>query len=680
MKYPGFGLDLRYHDQFQSSQRLYPIGVHTNCYGAKSEMLLVREVAMMIVMDRLSDKPDWHLKVFDDAIVKKWTEEALALPVEDMYDEIVRGKMEVDGDGTGDSEQGGYGFPKRLNSLLDKECLDYCIKELRAKAEYFKKTGVIPTLDAAASVAKSDALVDAGLHDALRAAFAKLKDEQKDDPDWHPRTNGKVQDLVHPSLYPLVYGRSRVFEEEVVDVDNAIDKWAGSGDVIPQLEPDIKRTGRQPWSRWSSSDHTTSIGGSRVHPSYWSTKYQWLPANVKFQDDGTVKFTSYINNLHPGKHRDIYGTIEKLIEKSLPAWDLCLAQYRNYNLVGAGRTESRFPQPENPDDENEENWTPPFDEVVVPEGAFENEEDDDVEEEDENGNHYSGTPKQIQWYKTRRPVQPAPPKFKAWDYEVKEGDYLREQFNENGLQIIVKMASIELTPDKPAFPPGGWHVEGQMNEHIVGTALYYLDSENVTPSHLQFRMQTDSYQDDWEVGQGTFTWMEQVYGTNLGSGSGGTCLQNYGSVKTKEGRLLAFPNVFHHRISPFQLRDPTKPGHRRFIALWLVDPFTRILSTANVPPQQQDWWLERAFGDLSDADATKVPQAIANLILEKAPGYPGLEAVGRAGLGLPAELMDLVRDGFGDALPMSPEEAKKHRLELMEARTAFQDEAREKWE
>lgn len=26
------------------------------------------------------------------------------------------------------------------------------------------------------------------------------------------------------------------------------------------------------------------------------------------------------------------------------------------------------------------------------------------------------------------------------------------------------------------------------------------------------------------------------------------------------------------------------------MALWLVDPHRRILSTANVPPQQKDWW------------------------------------------------------------------------------------------
>lgn len=46
-------------------------------------MLPVREVAMMGIMDRLTDKKDWHKKVFDDAIVEKWREEAMAIPDEE---------------------------------------------------------------------------------------------------------------------------------------------------------------------------------------------------------------------------------------------------------------------------------------------------------------------------------------------------------------------------------------------------------------------------------------------------------------------------------------------------------------------------------------------------------------------------------------------------------------------
>lgn len=81
-----------------------------------------------------------------------------------------------------------------------------------------------------------------------------------------------------------------------------------------------------------------------------------------------------------------------------------------------------------------------------------------------------------------------------------------------------------------------------MNEHICATAIYYLDSENVTESNLSFRMQTDAYlSDDVSVGQDAYHWLEQIWGTGLGNGS--PCLQNYGSVDTRQGRLLAFPNV-----------------------------------------------------------------------------------------------------------------------------------------
>jgi len=85
-----------------------------------------------------------------------------------------------------------------------------------------------------------------------------------------------------------------------------------------------------------------------------------------------------------------------------------------------------------------------------------------------------------------------------------------------------------------------------MNERICATALYYLDSDNVTSSHLAFRMQTSLYEsDNFNVGQDEYHWLERIYGTSLGPSGGvaDSCIQNYGSIETKQGRLLAFPNV-----------------------------------------------------------------------------------------------------------------------------------------
>lgn len=198
---------------------------------------------------------------------------------------------------------------------------------------------MIPTLDAYATVVKSDSLISSDLHADLLSAFKKLKGDQAASPDWHPNSGDMVQDLVHPSMYPLVYGKSRVFQEEVVGVEDAIVKWAGKGDVIKKNDSVPAPNGIEDY-----------VGGSSVPPYFWSDTYQWLPSNVELQDDGSVRFTSYINNLHPTKYPEIYRTIEKFIETVLPAWDQCLNLTVDHDIkLGAGRVRSRFSQPEDPE-------------------------------------------------------------------------------------------------------------------------------------------------------------------------------------------------------------------------------------------------------------------------------------------------------------------------------------------
>jgi hypothetical protein len=68
---------------------------------------------------------------------------------------------------------------------------------------------------------------------------------------------------------------------------------------------------------------------------------------LAFKEDRTVKFTSYINNLHPNKYPEIYRTVERLINTAIPAWDQCLSEYRDHNRVGAERLKPRLSQPEN---------------------------------------------------------------------------------------------------------------------------------------------------------------------------------------------------------------------------------------------------------------------------------------------------------------------------------------------
>jgi hypothetical protein len=107
-----------------------------------------------------------------------------------------------------------------------------------------------------------------------------------------------------------------------------------------------------------------------------------------------------------------------------------------------------------------------------------------------------------------------------------------------------------------------------------------------------------------------------------------------------------------HRVSPFKLQDPTKPGHRRFIALWLVDPHQRIISTANVPPQQLDW----STGSVPNTDNQAEHSEIAPEVLGIVPP------------------ISITPKGL-----MTVEEARQHRLELIIVRSRFHEVSEDDW-
>ncbi|KAL7809065.1 hypothetical protein V8C26DRAFT_412340 [Trichoderma gracile] len=610
-QYPGVNMPVNTSMRVRTQDLpIYPIGM-PQARGSGSKILPIREVAMMLLMEKLTDKPNWHEKVFDDAIVRKWWEEARTQSENSLFARIMEGKQVYTGQ-----------IPMPQTRIISDKAFEFCIAELRNKAAYYVKTGLIPTLDSAGNtIVKSDTVVSDRLWDELKKSFETLRADQAGNVDWHPGTNDMVQNLIHPSMYPFVFGRSSFIFEEVVDRENAFAS-VGKGSIVPEITRLPDYGSRFLDIAWQSN----SIGV--VPPEYRSSLYQWLPTNVAFREDGTAKLTGYVNNLHPRKYPAIYEAIEHAIDAAIPAWDQCLRENLGYreNIV-AGRDDSRFDLVMDASDEDDELWTTSMVYRLPDDDRYRYRYINPDKIKPSMGEHIIPG----KWVEDREAILPEPNRWEENDYDYTPPQRLREKFRDHGLQVIVKMASIELTPEKPYFPAGSWHVEGQMNERICATALFYLDSENVTDSHLSFRMQTSSeLQEEIYSGQDQYNYLERVYGTPLGHGS--TCLQNYGDVRTCQGRLLAFPNVFQHRVSSFRLKDATKPGHRRFLALWLVDPHERIVSTANVPPQQMDWWAE--------------------------------------------SLPDMKReDGVKEAVPeslMTVEEAREHRLRLMHERSRYE--------
>ncbi|KAM6491104.1 Protein of unknown function (DUF4246) domain containing protein [Amanita muscaria] len=502
----------------------------------------------MRLMNQLTDKPDWNIKVFDDDIANKWKNEALAV-------------------GDVDITQG---------------MVDWCIEELRYKAKAFEKTGMVTVYNG--DVIKSDVAVTSSLRLAVIDAVKHLEEVPASEHDWHPGSDEKVLDLVHPSLFPLVSGLTRILP---------------NGTSPTTLEDCIERTGEgitvqfdMDW--WNDRN---------IFPNPFSEKFQWLPCEVNLSGDAP-KITSYINNLHPHQNKDLYCIIEKIIGCAIPLWNESLTRQKT-----PGYRFLRFQYPY----ERLDQWR---------EEVFD-----------------------------RKASQPEVEPFQPPNRDLFEEDGitlksehkvdLKREYNR--IQVIVKLANIHLTPEKPKHEGGTWHVEGQLNEHICASALLYYSSDNITPSQLAFRHMVKGgeyrdYRDGDSIKymQGYHRWLEDVFGCH----NQGPAIQDIGNVLTNEGRLITFPNILQHQVQPFELADPTKPGHRKILALFLVDPSLNIISTANVPCQRKDWWRQ----------ATKEQETL----------------LGK----LPLELKDNVYEMVED-FPISMEKAKEVRLELMDERKEF---------
>lgn len=129
-----------------------------------------------------------------------------------------------------------------------------------------------------------------------------------------------------------------------------------------------------------------------------------------------------------------------------------------------------------------------------------------------------------------------------------------------------------------------------LNERIVATGIYYCASENIAESQLAFRT-TIGWPEPHEVSS---LYHEQfdAQGTVAAWGIDGykeLLNQKLGHIVAAEDKCVAFPNVYRRCMRPFELADPSKPGHRKILCFFLVDPSVRIASTSDVLPQQCDW-------------------------------------------------------------------------------------------
>ncbi|GFN18196.1 hypothetical protein AtubIFM55763_004600 [Aspergillus tubingensis] len=724
LRVPGFGaIPLDY--ELPSDARF----AHGIKEWRQAPAVTARELAMTAVMNRLTDRPNWHVDVFDDVAVAHWRQDSTASIA--------------------------------MNPLLSDRAWEWCVQELRDKATEFQQKGHIRVLDTGSCVCKSDhipALQTGELAGEFRRAVKPVLRSLMESGllDWRSRNRLSIVD---PTLFPLVYGHSLVLTDGGrVEVANMLGAYQGATSLAPTHVD--KRTDSADLQRqidnWPEAWWSLSVDHETVPHYRWSANYQVLPSEVEFIGDAgstQVRLASYINNLHP-MHRGLYRAIETLIGRAIPLWNDCLVQgqrgwtdimnqgqlgpvplriitygpewenelpecllafripsetrrlrYRRYreqllnsaeDNTAEGRKRYKFakiqlihlsdvprdekkelPSPDShlwqrakeylelpedgsatpvpaPDDWQQKTWSAierKAERVVrfrhpEPGTAF-------SYEEWKTGRHHERAVvdlvrKRKEWRCI--PYNPFTPPHKP--YTIR----LEDMFRSQGLQVIVNMENIELTPESPDYKGTDWHMEGQLNEHLVAIAVFAYDIDNITEPKIAFRQNSkldetfyhyraknkhgkrwdrlslpahrygkDCWSDLKEIAEilGIPAW--DLHTENWDSRT----WQDTGVVSVAQGRLITFPNILEHRAEPVSLADRCRPGHYRYIKLYLVDPHYRVCSTRNVPPQQHHWWAQAVGEDLSAA-------------------------------GLPLEMIDQIMKETG-SWPMGSPEARRHR-------------------
>ncbi|KAF3920641.1 hypothetical protein ABW21_db0205378 [Orbilia brochopaga] len=433
---------------------------------------------------------------------------------------------------------------------------------------------------------KSDGLIDEELRKQLIDAVATLENVPEEQKDWHPGSNQKVLDLVHPSLWPIVYGRSMSITSQK-----------------PIESPLVK-----------DSD-----------PEGYSKKFCWLPSEFEVSTDGTeTKIASYINNLSsPEQKTLVYPIIEKIFTKFVPLFnhvlgDLAVKKHQ-FEKVHADVGHDNWD--ENMRKLNVEKHEELFDRVL---NQFAKSEPMDIDLEaaaEPRKQHYGEEETESEKESLKNDDD------NIYYYEVREMGSIRpnaaweppkisEEFRLEGktAKVIVKLANIVLTPEDPVYRGGSWHVEAMLNERIIATGIYYYAQENVTESKLGFRQTLIDIPDYTRVVQ--YSDWPIVHNMN----QDGKAVQRVGSIVTKENRAIAFPNVYQHRVQSFKLADPTKPGYRKILVFFLCDPSGGhdIPTTRTVLPQQPEHSGE--FEDaLREGPMGKMPEDVFRLIMEELP-------------------------------------------------------------
>lgn len=275
-----------------------------------------------------------------------------------------------------------------------------------------------------------------------------------------------------------------------------------------------------------------------------SSAFQWLPCEIDVDTAGLARVRTYINNLHPDTHRDLYETIGAVFTKFVPLFDQVLSTVASGSTEGGDFFEGNIGV-------NAKQRTMDKLRATYPDA-------------------------------TRMLRRLVPPGL----LDVSEPPRLT--LKGSRCQVIVKMVEIVLTPDKPQYRGGKWFADLSEDEHVTAIGIHCIGCDNMSTLYLSSNVSVD---DDQEEDTAASDEEETSDYFEFDSGEQSSLVRfQAGSVALLDGRSIALPNVYLQVAQPMRLVDPSRCGVYKFLIFFLVNPTQpRVASTATVPPQQRSW-------------------------------------------------------------------------------------------
>ncbi|KAJ2696795.1 hypothetical protein H4218_004376 [Coemansia sp. IMI 209128] len=295
----------------------------------------------------------------------------------------------------------------------------------------------------------------------------------------------------------------------------------------------------------------------------------WLPTDFYVNDDGSVTISSYINNLHPTRYSSLYQSISKVFAKCVP-----LLEQVTTDAIHPRSLRAEFDRDlcfERGVDFPTELMQYIWEERPLPSG----------------------------WIKKMPYIEPAPLSFS-------QSDRLVKPYSMHGmpLQASVEMARISLTPESPTHPGKEWQAVGRFEERVFAVGLYFYDVENIASPRLEFR---DPVGKRNIINMGTKLEFCLAHDIALDYGNGCLYSQEVGDIEIKSGDFICYPNYYQTKMPMLELADSTRSGHLKYIAFYVVDPSSRLISTGLVPPQQPNWTSVGDFPLVVEGPSTHDP-------------------------------------------------------------------------